>query len=188
MKKYLCLFLCLLMCLCFTACKDDKAATTVQHPIDIVSWVRRGGIPEVELKLGDTVDKARTILDKMGVDEHGDPLLQEFESPAKEGYTIVTVNTASCVYETQNLENGITHLAYFDGGYGFKSGTTPNKIDEVMKSYGYEATERVAQNGELFFILGGNSGAYSVMEYKIDNTTLLFVFFENALNGVVIHK
>lgn len=188
MKRFLSLFLCLIMCLCFVACKDEKASEGVQHPIDIVSWVKKGGIPEVEFKLGDHVDEVRTALDGMGVDEHGDPLLQEFISPINEQNTIMTINTISCVYETETPEKGIAYLAYFDGGYGFKSGTTPNKIDAVMSASGYKATERAAKSGELFFILGGSSGAYTVMEYTIDDTTLLFVFFDNALNGVVIHK
>ena len=187
-KRYLSLLICLIMCLSFTACKEESKSETVQHPINIVNWVKKGGIPEIELALGDNVDQVRISLASMGVDEHGDPLLQEFASPVNEEKTIMTINTISCVYDTENPENGITYLAYFEGGYGFKSGTTPNKIDEVMKSYGYKATERAAKSGELFFLLGGSSGAYSVMEYTINETTLLFVFSNNGLDGVVIHK
>lgn len=188
MKKYLCLFLCLLMCLCFTACKEESKDEAVQHPIDVVHWVKKGGIPEIELMLGDNVDQVRTTLASMGVDEHGDPLLQEFASPINAEKTIMTINTVSCVYDTETPENGITYLAYFDGGYGFKSGTTVNKVNEVMRASGYKATERAAKSGELFFMLGGSSGAYSVMEYAIDETTLLFIFSNNSLDGVVIHK
>ena len=54
-----------------------------------------------------------------------------------------------------------------------------------MSEMGFDATEREAKSGELFFLPA--SAGTTVLQYQIKENTVLFVFQEHALSATVIY-
>lgn len=185
-KKLLSFILCVIFMLSLTAC-GDKTENTDEHSIDIKYYTNLGQINDVQYKLGGDVDSAQGSLsadEENSADEHGhEKFYYDYESG---DYTVLTDGSVCCCYKTDSKDDGITHIVKYGGAYGFNQGAVSTQVRDTMSDMGYEAEEREAKSGELFFL--PSSDLFTVLEYKIDNTTVLFVFQEHALSATVIYK
>lgn len=186
MKKILSLVLCIIFVFSLTACGGNTKKSS-NHEIDIKYYANLGQINDVQYKLGGDVDSAQESLsadEGNSVDEHGH---EKFYYDYQSGdYTVLTDGTVCCCYKTDDKDNGITHIVKYDGAYGFNQGAISTQVRDTMSDMGYTADEREAKNGELFFLPA--SAGLTVLEYKIDDATVLFVFQEHALSATVIYK
>lgn len=185
MKKILSLVLCIVFMFCLTAC--GKSSGKSDHDIDIKYYASLGQINDVEYKLGGDVDSAQQTLSadiENSVDEHGH---EKFYYDYQSGdYSVLTDGAVCCCYKTESKADGITHIVKYGGAYGFNQGAVSTQVSDTMSSLGYEANEREAKSGELFFMPAG--AGFTVLEYKIKDNTVLFVFQEHALSATVIYK
>ena len=184
MKKILSLILCIAFLITLTAC--SRGGGQKDHSIDIKHYAKLGQINDVEYKLGGDVDSAKKSLSSTAedtVDEHGH---EEFYYDYESGdYTVLTDGSVCCCYKTQDKSNGITHIVKYGGAYGFNPGTISTQLRDTMIKLGFTAKEREANNNELFFL--PSSTDLTVLEYKISDHTVLFVFQEHALSATVIY-
>lgn len=181
MKKILGLVLCLIFVFSFTACGDDSGEKS-NHSVDVEYYAKLGQINELEYKLGGSVEDAKELLNKT-TDDHGES--NYFDYPSGD-YTIMTDGSVCVCYKTDDESSGITHIVKYGDAYGFTIGAVSTQVRDTMADMGYSATEREAKQGELFFLPAGAS--MTVLEYKIENCTVLFVFQEHALSAAVISK
>lgn len=181
MKKLLSLVLCFVFAFSLTACKKDKNET-LEHSVDIANFVANGQISDVEYKLGDNVEEVEAALSK-AVNDHGES--SYFDYTAKE-YTIMTDGVVCCCYKTDDMSDGLSHIVKYGDAYGFAVGTVSTQLRDTMSKMGFDAKERDAKQGELFFVPSSNN--MTVLEYKIEGVTVLFAFQESALSATVIYK
>ncbi len=181
MKKVLCLVLCVFLALSFTACGKNSNKGN-QHSVDIEYFAKLGQISDVEYKLGDNIDETKSLLAETP-DDHGASNYFDYESG---DYTIMTDGTVSCCYKTDDKDAGITHIVKHGEAYGFEVGAVSTQVRDTMSNMGFDAVEREAKNGEIFFLPSGAD--MSVLEYKIKDCTVLFVFSEHAFSAAVISK
>ena len=181
MKKLLCLILCVIFVLSLTACGQNNNKNS-KHSIDVEYYAKLGKISDVDCKIGDDVDDTKTTLEKT-LDDHG--WSNYFDYPSGE-YTVMTDGTVCACYKTEDKKSGITHIVKYGDAYGFTTGAISTQVRDIMSDMGYNATERDAKKGELFFLPAGAD--MTVLEYKIKNYTVLFVFQEHAFTAAVISK
>lgn len=181
MKKILCLVLCIVFVFLFAACGKDGAQKT-EHSIDIEYYAKLGQINDLEYKLGDSVEKTKSQLNQT-TDDHGESNYYDYPSG---DYTIMTDGAVCACYKTDDESAGITHIVKYGDAYGFTVGDVSTQIRDIMSDIGYEATEREAKREDIFFLPAGAD--MTVLEYKINDTNLLFVFQEHALSATVISK
>lgn len=183
MKRILSLMLCIGFIFCLAACgnNSDKA----NHNIDIKYYANLGQINDIEYKLGGDVDAAQQALsaDTENLEDEHEKFYYDYQSG---DYTVLTDGAVCCCYKTESKADGITHIVKYGGAYGFNSGAVSTQVSDTMSSFGYESKEREAKSGELFFMPA--SAGFTVLEYKIKDTTVLFVFEEHALGATVIYK
>ncbi len=181
MKKVISLILCVVFVLSLSACgKDgDKKST---HSVDIEYYAKLGQISDLEYKLGDSIENTKTLLDET-VDHHGES--NYFDYPSGE-YTVMTDGTVCACYKTEDKDAGISHIVKYGDAYGFKAGDVSTQIRDIMSDMGYDADEREAKQGELFFMPA--AADMTVLEYQIKDVSVLFVFQEHALGATVISK
>ncbi len=193
MKKILSLVLCMIFVLSLTACGGENTKKE-KHNIDVQYYAKLGQINDVDYKLGDDVDKTLKSLSaeyskyqngEGEFDEEAEAFYYDFESGK---YTVMTDGNVSCAYVTDDKKSGITHIVKFGDVYGFNTGTVSTKLRDTMAAAGFEATERNAKSGELFFLPGSANMDMTVLEYKFKENTVLFVFQEHALSAAVISK
>ena len=183
MKRFLSLILCMFFILSLTACGSD-------HEVDIKDYAKAGQINDVDYKLGDDVDETKEALSAAynnaeSADEDDHEAHEVFYYEMESGdYTIMTDGEISCCYLTDDKDAGITHIIKVGGAYGFDIGTMSTELCDTMSEMGFDATEREAEKGELFFL--PSSSNMTVLEYEIKNNTILFVFAEHALSATVI--
>ena len=184
MKKLLCLVLCIIFVFSFTAC--GASGGQKGHSIDIKYYAKLGQINDIEYKLGGDIDSAQKSLSANSEDtsdEHGH---EEFYYDYESGdYTVLTNGSVCCCYKTQDKSSGITHIVKYGDAYGFNQGTISTQLRDIMNDLGFQATEREANQNELFFL--PSSADITVLEYQISNNTVLFVFQEHALSAPVIY-
>lgn len=181
MKKIVSLILCIIFAFSFTACGDDSDEKS-NHSVDVEYYAKLGQINGLEYKLGGSVEDAKELLNKT-TDDHGESNYFDYESG---DYTIMTDGSVCVCYKTDDESAGITHIVKYGDAYGFTIGAVSTQLRDTMTNMGYTATEREAKKGELFFLPAGAS--MTVLEYKIENHTVLFVFQEHALSAAVISK
>lgn len=181
MKKLLSLALCLVFALCLTAC-GDKADGKSSHNVDIEYYAKLGQISDIGYKLGDGADEIKQLLSSSTTDDHGDSLYFDYESG---DYTVMSDGNVCCCYITADKDSGITHIIKYGDAYGFTQGTVSTQIRDTMSDMGFDAQERDAKDGELFFL--PSSGTLTVLEYGFGDNTVLFVFEQNALSAAVIY-
>ncbi len=181
MKKILCLVLCVIFVLSLTACGKNGGGNS-RHDIDIEYFAKLGKISDVQYAIGDNVDETKSLLAETP-DDHGDSNYFDYTSG---DYTIMTDGTVSCCYKTEQKDAGLTHIVKSGDVYGFTTGAVSTQVRDTMSDMGFDATEREAKSGELFFLPAGSNA--TVLEYKIKDCTVLFVFFEHALTAAVISK
>ena len=184
MKRFLCLVLCMLFVLSLTACGSE-------HDTDIKSYAKQGLIDGVDYKLGDDVDETKNALSakyeslKNGESEFAEEdeaFYYDFESGK---YTVMTDGEISCCYLTEDKDLGITHVIKVGGAYGFNIGTMSTELSDTMAEMGFDATEREAEKGELFYL--PSSPNMTVLEYEVKDNTILFVFTDHALTATAIY-
>lgn len=181
MKRFLSLALCLIFIFSLTAC-GNKSQGKSNHDIDIEYYAKLGQISGVDYKIGDDVSETKTSLAST-IDEDGELLYFDYEAG---DYTVMTDGTVCCCYKTDDQNGGITHIVKYGDAYGFTQGTISTEIRDAMSDMGFDAKEREAKSGELFFL--PSSGNLTVLEYEIKDNTVLFVFEENSLSAAVIFK
>jgi len=181
MKRFLCLVLCIVFAFSFTACgkKDD---TKSNHTVDIAYYAALGRLDQFDYSLGDDIEETKTALSKTP-DDHGDS--NYFDYPSGE-YTVMSDGAVCCCYKTDDMAAGVTHIVKYGDAYGFTAQTVSTQVRDVLSKMGFDATEREAKKGELFFLPAGAD--MTVLEYKIKDATVLFVFQEHALSATVISK
>ena len=193
MKKILCLVLCIIFALSLTAC-GGKEGKKSNHSIDVEYFANLGQIKDVDYKLGDDVDKTKESLKAKYESlqngegefaEEDEAFYYDFESGE---YTVMTDGNVSCAYATEDKDAGITHIVKYGDAYGFTVGTVSTKLRDTMSAEGFDATEREAKSGELFFLPGAANADTTVLEYKFKENTVLFVFQEHAFSAAVISK
>ena len=181
MKKIICIILCFVFALSFTACKKDSKQN-VDHAIDIEYYAKIGQINDLDLKLGDSIDDAKALLNKT-TDDHGESNYFDYQSG---DYTVMTDGTVCGCYKTDDKSTGITHIVKYGDAFGFTVGDMSTQIRDVMSKMGYEATERDATKTDTFFLPAASG--MTVLDYKIKDTAVLFIFQEHALSATVIYK
>lgn len=181
MKKIICLILCMIFVFSFTACGKDSSKKS-NHSVDIEYYVKLGQINDLEYKLGNSVEDAKTLLNQT-TDDHGESNYYDYPSG---DYTVMTDGSVCVCYKTDDESSGITHIVKYGDTYGFTVGDVSNQIRDVMSDMGYDATERAATRNDVFFLPAGAD--MTVLEYKVKDTNLLFVFQEHALSATVISK
>ncbi len=180
MKRIISLCLILVFCFTLTACGDKGKKSELS--VDVEYYANLGTMPECEYTLGGDIAEAESKLSTSVVDDQGEANYYSYESGNK---TIMTDGTYCCCYETENAAAGITHIVKYGDSYGFTQGTISTVIRDAMAAAGFEAQERDARAGELFFIPGGTT--LTVLQYDFKENTVLFVFQENALSASVIY-
>ena len=181
MKKILCLVLCMLFVFSLVACGEESEEKG-SHSVDVEYYANLGQINDVAYKLGDSVQKTKTALEEK-VDDHGESNYFEYPSGI---YTIMSDGATYCCYETENENAGLTHVITTGDAYGFTAGAVSVEIRDIMSSIGFEDTERDAKRSETFFLPAG--AEMTVLEYKFQNNTVLFVFQDHYLAATVITK
>ena len=181
MKKLLSLALCVIFALSLTAC-GDKNGKIDSHSVDVEYYANLGQINDVGYKLGDSVDTVKEAISTATTDDEGEYLYYDYTSG---DYTVMTDGTVCCCYETENEADGITYIVKYGDAYGFAQGAISTEIRDTMSDMGFDADEREAKSGELFFL--PSSGTLTVLQYDFDTNTVLFVFEEHALSAAVIY-
>ena len=181
MKKILCLVLCIIFIFSLCACGKGGNAKS-NHSIDIEYYAKLGQINDIDYKLGSNIEDAKNLLSET-LDDHGDPNFFEYESGK---YTVMSDGTVYICYKTEDESAGATHIVTCNGAYGFNLGDMSTQIRDVMSDFGYDSTEREATRDDIFFLPMGAD--MTALEYKIKDTTVLFVFQEHALSATVISK
>lgn len=179
MKKVLCFILCAVFVFSLSACKNSNQKQN--HSIDIEYYAKLGQINDLDYSLGDNVEETKTALSET-VDDHGESNYYDYPSG---DYTVMTDGAVCCCYKTDDA-SGITHIVKYGDAYGFTIGAVSTQVRDTMSTLGFDATEREAKQGELFFMPAGAD--MTVLEYKIKETVVLFVFQEHALSATVISK
>ncbi len=181
MKKILSLILCVVFVLSLTACGGNGGKKS-DHSIDIEYYAKHGQISDLEYKLGDNIEETKTVLSET-LDDHGEPMYFDYTSG---DYTVMTDGEACCCYKTDDADSGVTHIVKYGDAYGFTVGAVSTDIRDTMSGMGFDAQEREAKKGEVFFLPA--SAGLTVLEYQIKENTVLFVFQEHALSATVISK
>ena len=181
MKKIFCLVLCMIFVFSFAACGKD-GGKKIEHSIDIEYYAKLGQINDLEYKLGDSIENTKSQLNKT-TDDHGESNYYDYTSG---DYTVMTDGAVCACYKTDDEAAGITHIVKYGDAYGFTVGDVSTQIRDVMSGLGYDATEREATREDVFFLPAGAD--MTVLEYKIKDTNLLFVFQEHALSATLISK
>lgn len=192
MKKIFSLILCVVFILSLAAC--GQKGVGADGGIDVEYYANLGQIKDVDYKLGGDVDAAQKTLSEKymsfangegNLDEENEAFYVDFESG---DYTVMTDGNVLCCYVTDKKQEGITHIIKNGDAYGFELGTISTKLRDAMKKKGFNATERDADKSELFFLPGSANMNMSVLEYKFEENTVLFVFQDSALSATVIYK
>lgn len=181
MKKILSLVLCIVFVFSLTACGNNSNSGS-DHSVDIEYYAKMGKISDIDYILGADIDDAKTAL-LQTVDEDGESLYFDYTSG---DYTVMSDGSVCCCYKTDTASEGITHIVKYGDAYGFNIGSVSTQVRDTMSDMGFDATERDAKQGELFFLPSGAD--MTVLEYEIKDTTVLFVFQEHALSATVISK
>lgn len=151
MKRIICIVLCLSLVFAFAACgKKDSGIVSSGGSGEIDRYAKKGEIPELEVKLGKSVDefKAEYPLDSEDADE-GKVLL--FEEEGELSVCLATLD-AYYYYEKAKKDKGISVIAVTTGEvFGLKLGDTTTKSD-VTALLASEYTESSATAEQQFFI------------------------------------
>ena len=188
MKKIFSLILCVAFVLSLSACGGKGSKSDVEY------YAKRGQIMDVDYTLGGDVDAAQQALSAKymsfangegELDEENEAFYVDFESGE---YTVMTDGNVICCYVTDQKQDGITHIIKNGDAYGFELGIISSQLRDAMSKNGFNATERDADKSELFFLPGSANMNMTVLEYKFDENTVLFVFQDSALSATVIYK
>lgn len=184
MKKLLSIYLCLIFVFALCGCGGNNEKKIEKHNIDVEYYAKLGKLSDADYALGDEVEGVKKKLQESSSDDEEDISYSEYSMGEN---TILSDGEYCCVYPTSEEQNGISYVIKFGGSYGFEQGAVSTFVKEKMTSIGFEANERGAESGELFFI-PISSGTPTVLQYDFGENTVLFVFEQNALCATVIKK
>lgn len=169
MRKLVCTLLCLLLLFPFAGCKKDTES--LKSGVDIEYYVNLGAIPESDIKIGDGVPENSEENDDYFFSESGS------DSYFSNGDFIY-------YYDSSKKNAKVKAISAFSKFYGFEIGAVTIEISDMLDSRELKYTEREPKEDELFFL--PSSGNFSVIEYKAQKHTLLFVFQDNSLCAAYI--
>lgn len=181
-KRILALILCLIIGLSLCACKDNKDKET---GVDIEYYANLGQIPESEFMLGDTGDTIKDALEKKKAESEKNNEDYFFNVQEGENNVLITDGTYDYYYKKAAPEKGISYLVSYSDAYKFELGTIISEVKKELKKY--DVTEEELTEENAFFYMGDFSKA-SLLRYKFEKSTVLFVFEENALCATAIYS
>lgn len=187
MKRVASIVLCVILALSITACgkKEEKKPTEQKkHSVDVEALVNEGKIDTIECKLGDDVSKTKEMLKNMKNDHDESTYNERWSKDQK--YIIMSAESIICRYPITDDISTVSYIAVSEGAYGFDTGESTKTVIDAMKTLGHTATERDAAEDELFFLPRGT--AATVLEYKFEENTLMFVFVDSGLSFTAIYK
>ena len=179
MKATVSLVLTFLLVISLCACGENKKDNAPK--VDLQYYASVGEIPESPYHLG---DDPKTVQKELSAAEEE----EESESSARfsvtEGKNTVRIDNGEFVfcYEIKKEEKGISYIADLADAYGFEQGTIISEIKKALDPYPY--TEREAKEDELFVLFGQTQR--TILEYRFDQRTVLFVFEDNALTATIL--
>ena len=186
MKRIICFLLICLTPVLISACTNKKTDTnsrptieTEASGVDIIKYIKKGTMPEINYSLGDDVKKIEAEIIKE--DSQSDQIMK------KDKYTtIITADGVNLVYETEKADEGIKYIVGFEQSFGFETGTDSNTVNEVMKTKGYDAPLKAIPQELTVFVPA--SGECECLSYLISGKSLNFVFDNNYLAATIIYE
>ena len=190
MKKLISLILCLCFIFGFVGCgnKDKKS----ESDVDLEYYAKLGKIPEVEFTLGEDIEKVTDQLsalledeDENSSDDSHDHDQAEYRFEIVEGQNNVLLDngTVGYYYNKVNKNNGVSYIVNYDTSFGFEKGTVSVEIKNALKGFEFEEAD-VSENNAFFATYISNG---TVLETKINNVVIMFVFQENELYATVMY-
>ena len=164
MRKLICALICLFVLFSFAGCKDTNKAKG--DGVDIEYYVNLGAIPESDIKIGDKEPESTNENEDYFFSENGN------ESYFSNGDFVY-------YYDSSKKDATVKAISAFSKFYGFEIGAVTIEISDLLEAQELEYTERAPKTDELFFL--PSTGNFSVIEYKAQKHTLLFVFQDNSL-------
>ncbi|MEE1239811.1 MAG: hypothetical protein UHO61_07810 [Acutalibacteraceae bacterium] len=182
MKKIFCFVLALTMITSFAACGKEKKEETAK--VDIEYYAKLGEIPECDFKLGEDPENIKNTLSSE--EQSAVSAGEEYAYNVTEGEKSVRIDNGdfSYFYEKEKSAAGISYIVSFDKAYGFETGASVLDVKDALT--GFSCTEEVADDNNVFFLMGTENG--SVLKYTFDDTVIIFVFQENELFATAIYS
>ena len=184
MKRIICIVLCLSLVFCLAACgKKDSGIVSSTGSGEIDRYAKKGEIPELDVKLGKSVDefKAEYPLDSEDADE-GKVLL--FEDEGELSVCLATLD-AYYYYEKAKKDSGISVIAVTTGEvFGLKLGDTATKSD-VTALLAAEYTESSATAEQQFFIYEPHADC-KMLSAEFGSVRIDFFFTNDFLFAVTL--
>ena len=188
MKKIISLILCLLLIFVFVGCgnKDKKS----ESDVDLEYYAKLGIIPEVEFTLGEDIEKVTDKLsapledeDEHSSDDSHDQEEYRFEIVEGQNNVLLDNGTVGYYYNKANKNKGVSYIVNYDTSFGFEKGTVSVEIKDALKDYEFEEAD-VSEDNAFFATYISNG---TVLETKIDDVVIMFVFQENELYATVMY-
>lgn len=188
MKKIISLILCLLLIFVFVGCgnKDKKS----ESDVDLEYYAKLGIIPEVEFTLGEDIEKVTDKLsalledeDEHSSDDSHDQEEYRFEIVEGQNNVLLDNGTVGYYYNKANKNKGVSYIVNYDTSFGFEKGTVSVEIKDALKNYEFEEAD-VSEDNAFFATYISNG---TVLETKIDDVVIMFVFQENELYATVMY-
>lgn len=183
MKKLMAAVLVSVLVITLAACgKKDKKEDSAD--VDLQYYANVGQLPEADYKLGENPDTVSSELSAAYEKAAADG--EDYIYDVTEGEQSVRIDNGSVAYyyEKDKKDGGVSFIASFDKAYGFENGTT---ILEIKKAVGdIDCTEEAADENNTFFLFGIQDG--TVLKYKFEKNTIMFVFEENMLCAAAIYS
>ncbi len=178
MTRFLALLSAFLVLIGLTACgqKNDKDN---KYTVDLQYYADLGQIPECEYKLGDSAEEIKGAFEA-AASENEENL---FNFDEGEETTLIDNGVYNFYYKNKKVADGISYIVSYDTAFGFEIGAISI---EVAKAINAEYTEEELSPDNAFFVWGVENG--KVLKYEFDDTTVLFVFNDNALCATAIYN
>lgn len=174
MKK-IALLLVFVFTLSMCGCGSKEKKT--QLDIDIEYFANLGQMTDCDYVLGESLDEIDKLVEE-GLDIYDDDALV-YKQTEYDGYTGISAGNFCYYYVTDKKSNGIGCIVSLDGAYGFAQGDMAIDIKEKLASAGFEAEEKNAVDGEVFFL--PSFAQFTCLSYDFGKNTVKFIFENNAL-------
>ncbi|HHW46028.1 MAG TPA: hypothetical protein GXX17_03840 [Clostridiales bacterium] len=196
LKKYVAVLFALILVLGIAGCNNKNTETSsditssrVEHTVDVAYLAGKGQIPELPVKLGNSVDMVEVLYSQEssvtettedGFDDHDDVQLEIVKG---EKTVKIAAGAANYYYLKENEENGISVLVNFDKSYDFEVGIA--MIDDIRNAVEGEGTLSVPTEEEMFFFPVAPDNCQK-LSYEIGAYRLDFYFVDDFLAATVL--